>query len=142
MSVLLYETGLTEVLVSPVGPVSRYITETAEAVAELARQNVRSNFRTRTGSLEASIDVFPNGSPDGLECQVGTDGSVTKDGWNYGLILELGSNAHEIIPNTQPVLVSPPGHPDPLRAPRFRVNAPGLPPKPWLLPALQQVFGA
>ena len=134
MSVTLYEAGLIALLDSPTGPVSRYVTAKAEAVAEVARQNVRANFRTRTGNLEASIGTFPTETPDGLQVEVGTDGAP------YGRILELGADPHQILPVTQPVLVSPPGHPDPLLAPRFRVNHPGNAPRPWLRPALEQVM--
>lgn len=134
MSVTLFEPGLIALLDSPAGPVGRYITRQGEAVAELARQNVRAQFRTRTGNLEQSIGVFPAETPDGLEVEVGTEGAP------YGLILEQGAEPHQILPVAAPVLVSPPGHPDPLDAPRVRVDHPGSAPRPWLRPALEQVI--
>jgi hypothetical protein len=134
MSVTLFEPGLIALLDSPAGPVGRYITRQAEAVAELARQNVRANFRTRTGNLENSIGVFPAETPDGLEAEVGTDGAP------YGRVLELGQDPHDIDPVRVPVLVSPPGHPDPLWQPRTHVDHPGAIGRPWLEPALRQVM--
>lgn len=134
MSVVLLEPGLAALLNSPTGQVARYVTAKAEAVAELARQNVQAQFRTRTGNLQQSIGIFPRETPDGLDVEVGTDGAP------YGLILELGSDPHQILPVAAPVLVSPPGHPDPLLGPRFHVDHPGNPPRPWLRPALEQVF--
>ena len=104
MSVVLFEPGLIALLDSPAGPVGRYITAKGEAVAELARQNVRANFRTRTGNLEQSIGVFPRETPDGLEVEVGTDGAP------YGLVLEQGAEPHQILPVAAPVLCQP--HPD------------------------------
>jgi hypothetical protein len=134
VSVTLLEPGLIALLDSPAGQVGRYITVKAEAVAELARQNVQAQFRTRTGNLQQSIGVFPRETPDGLEAEVGTEGAP------YGLVLELGADPHLILPVAAPVLVSPPGHPDPLYGPRFRVDHPGSPPRPWLRPALEQVI--
>lgn len=135
MSVTLYEPGLVALLVAPTSPVTRNVTEKAEAVAEQARQNVRANFRTRTGTLENSIGLFPRENADGVEYEVGTDGAP------YGRILELGSTDHVIQATAAGgVLASEPGHPDPLLAPRFRVMHPGNAPRPWLRPALEQVF--
>jgi hypothetical protein len=135
VSVLLYEQGLRALLDLPGGPVARNVTERAEAVAERARQNVRATFRTRSGNLEGSIDKFPRDEIDGgLSYEVGTDGAP------YGRVLELGAQAHVILPTTQRVLVSLPSNPDPLRAPRFIVNHPGSPPRPWLMPALESEF--
>lgn len=134
MSVTLYEPGLTALLVAPTSPVTRNVTERAEAVAELARQNVRSSFRTRTGNLESSIGLFPRENTDGVEYEVGTDGAP------YGRVLELGATEHVIQAPEGRVLASAPGHPDPLDAPRFRVLHPGNAPRPWLEPALEQVF--
>lgn len=134
MSVTLYEPGLVALLQLPTGPVGRNVTAKAEAVAELARQNVRATFRTRTGNLEGSIGVFPNETADGLEYEVGTDGAP------YGLILELGGEPHEIRARNFRVLISEPGHPDPLNRPHREVAHPGNPPKPWLRPALETVF--
>jgi len=134
VAVTLIEAGLIALLDSPTGPVSRYVTAKAEAVAEIARQNVQAQFRTRTGNLQQSIGTFPTETPDGLEVEVGTDGAP------YGRILELGQDAHDIDPVRVPVLVSPPGHPDPLYGPRFHVDHPGAPPRPWLKPALEQVM--
>ena len=134
MSVTLYEVGLQALLTLPTSPVARYVTAKGEAVAEIARQNVRAQFRTRTGNLEGSIGVFPTETADGVEVEVGTDGAP------YGLILELGADPHLILPVAAPVLVSPPGHPDPLIGPRFRVDHPGSAPRPWLKPALEQVM--
>ena len=51
MGVLLIEAGLFELLESPSGPTTRNVTEKAEAVADLARQNVRTNFTRRSGTL-------------------------------------------------------------------------------------------
>lgn len=132
--VTLIEAGLHTLLELPTGPVGRKVLDKAEDVAEFARANVRANFRSRTGNLEQSIGVFPNESANGLEVEVGTDGAP------YGLVLELGSDPHLILPVAAPVLVSAPGHPDPLFGPRFRVDHPGNPPRPWLKPALDQVF--
>lgn len=134
MSVTLLEPGLQALLVLPNSPVARYVTVKAEAVAEVARQNVQAQFRTRSGNLLQSIGVFPTETADGLEVEVGTDGAP------YGLVLELGSDPHLILPVAQPVLVSDPGNPDPLLGPRFRVDHPGNPPRPWLRPALEQVM--
>ena len=125
MSVLLYEPGLVALLDSPFGPVARNVTVKAERVAELARQNVQAQFNTRTGNLQNSIGVFPDETADGLAFEVGT---------------EQGSEPHQILPVAAPVLVSPPGHPDPLDQPRRLVNHPGFGPKPWLQPALEAVF--
>ena len=86
MSVTLLEPGLIALLDSPTGQVSRYVTAKAEAVAEVARQNVQANFRTRTGNLQNSIGTFPTETPDGLNVEVGTDGAP------YGRVLELGSD--------------------------------------------------
>ena len=131
---MLLEPGLVALLDLPTSPVARYVTAKGEAVAEIARQNVRANFRTRTGTLENSIGVFPSETPDGLEVEVGTEGAP------YGRILELGADPHDIDPVRVPVLVSPPGHPDPLLGPRFHVDHPGSGPRPWLRPALEQVM--
>lgn len=136
MSVLLIEAGLTALLDTPISPVGRYVTRQAEATAEIARDNVRTLFRTRTGNLEQSIGVFPRETPDGLEAEVGTDGAP------YGLILELGQEPHMIEAVRFPVMFSEPGHPDPLINPQRRVDHPGTGPRPWLRPALEQVFGA
>ena len=139
MSVTLIEAGLTALLELPTGPVGRNVTAKAEAVAELARVNVRSTFRTRSGNLEQSIGVFPEVTPDGLECEIGTDGAP------YGRVLELGADAHPIRARNFPVLMTEPGHPVPLAPPEYRENPsrvdhPGSGPKPWLKPALEQVI--
>lgn len=134
VSVLLYESGLTALLDLPTGPVARNVTAKAEQVAELARQNVQSTFQTRTGNLQQSIGVFPNVTPDGLEYEVGTDGAP------YGLILELGGEPHEIRARNFRILISEPGHPDPLLRPHVEVAHPGNRPMPWLRPALEAVF--
>ena len=135
MSVLLLEQGLLNLLVLPTGPVARNVTERAERVAEQARENVRGNFRTRTGRLEASVGIFPQDTAEGLAFEVGTQDAP------YGRILELGGTEHVITPSAAAgVLASPAGHPDPLQAPRFRVLHPGNRPMPWLRPALEQVF--
>ena len=131
---MLLEPGLVALLDLPTSPVARYVTAKGEAVAEIARQNVRAQFRTRTGTLEGSIGVFPSETPDGLEVEVGTLDAP------YGRILELGADPHLILPVRAPVLVSPLGHPDPLDGPRFRVDHPGAIPRPWLKPALEQVM--
>lgn len=131
---MLYEQGLTNLLLLPTGPVSRYVTAQAELVAVQARENVRANFRSRTGNLERSIGIFPQENVDGVSVEVGTQGAP------YGRVLELGATDHIIEPRTQRVLASEPGHPDPLRAPRFRVFHPGNPPRPWLRPAVETVF--
>ena len=132
--VTLFEPGLAALLISPAGPVGRYVTRKAELTAELARQNVQAEFRTRTGNLEGSIDVFPNETADGLECEVGTEGAP------YGRVLELGSDAHEIRPRNFRILISEPGNPDPLLRPHLSVIHPGQTPRPWLEPALRTAF--
>ena len=137
MAVTLIEAGLIALLDSPTGPVSRYVTAKAEAVAEIARQNVQAQFRTRTGNLQQSIGTFPTETPDGLEVEVGTDGAP------YGRILELGADPHEIYGVTSPYLWSltqDPNHPDPLIFSTASVDHPGAPPRPWLKPALEQVM--
>jgi len=134
MSVTLIEAGLTELLISPAGPVSRNVTEKAEAVAEAARQNVMSRFNTRSGNLLNSIGVFPEESADGLQCEVGTDGAP------YGLVLEQGGEPHLITPIAVDVLRSRPDNPDPLLSPQTQVYHPGPIARPWLQPALEQVF--
>jgi hypothetical protein len=134
MSVTLYEVGLRNLLDLPTGPVARNVTGKAEQVALQARENVRANFRTRTGNLERSIGLFPQESVDGLAFEIGTEGAP------YGRVLELGGTDHVIEARAGNVLASEPGNPDPLRAPRFRVFHPGNPPRPWLRPALEAVF--
>lgn len=136
MSVTLIEAGLFALLDSPAGQVSRYVTAKAEAVAVIARQNVQTNFRTRTGNLEQSIGIFPTETPDGVEVEVGTDGAP------YGRVLELGGEPHIILPVNRRMLFSEPDNPDPLGGPRASVMHPGPQAKPWLVPALEQVFGA
>jgi hypothetical protein len=134
VTVTLNEAGLTALLVSPLGPVSRYVTRIAEDTAEVARQNVNTLFRTRTGNLYDSIGVFPRENDDGLQVEVGTDGAP------YGLVLEQGSDPHTIQAVRFQVMFSEPGHPDPLEHPQRIVNHPGTPPRPWLRPALEQVI--
>lgn len=133
MSVLLYEPGLLALLELPTSPVSRYVTRLADDTAEQARQNAQTNFRSRTGNLVQSIGVFPRETNDGLEYEVGTDGAP------YGLVLELGSDAHVIQAVRFPVMFSEQGHPDPLIDPQRMVNHPGTQARPWLRPALEQV---
>lgn len=134
MSVLLLEHGLVALLDLPTSPTTRYVTVKSEAVAQQARENVRANFRTRTGNLERSIGLFPTETASGTAFEVGTQNAP------YGRILELGGTEHVIEARSGSVLASEPGHPDPLRAPRFRVFHPGNPPRPWLRPALEAVF--
>jgi len=134
VSVTLYEPGLVELLVLPTGPVGRYVTAKGEEVAAVARQNASTMFRTRTGTLVDSIGVFPEETPDGLQVQVGTEGAP------YGRILELGGEPHVIEPVTQRILVSERDNPDPLRSPQTIVYHPGPVARPWLRPALEQVF--
>lgn len=134
MSVILYETGLFELLESPAGPVTRNVTEKAEAVANIARQNVLSNFARRSGTLYDSIGIFPDETPDGVSYEVGTDGAP------YGRILELGGEPHEIAAVNRRVLFSEPDNPNPLIHPQRVVTHPGPQAKPWLVPALEQVF--
>ena len=135
MSVLLYEPGLFEVLESPSGPTTRSVTEKAEAVAALARQNVLSTFTRRSGTLYDSIGVFPEETVDGVAFEVGTEGAP------YGLILEVGGEAHEIRAVNRRFLFSEPDNPNPLVNTHMRrVNHPGPPAKPWLRPALETVF--
>jgi hypothetical protein len=134
VSVTLYEPGLTELLVLPTGPVGRYVTEKGEEVAAAARQNASTMFRTRTGTLVDSIGVFPQETHEGLQVEVGTDGAP------YGRVLELGGEPHIIQPVTQKILVSERNNPDPLRSPQAIVYHPGPVARPWLMPALEQVF--
>lgn len=134
MAVVLLEPGLLALLELPSSPVSRYVTLKAEATAQLARENVQANFRSRTGNLERSIGTFPAETPDGLEVEVGTEGAP------YGRVLELGASPHPILPTQHRVLISEPQNPDPLLGPRRRVDHPGNPPRPWLKPALETVF--
>jgi hypothetical protein len=134
VSVVLIEAGLFALLDSPIGQVSRYVTFKAEQVEILARENVRNNFRSRTGNLEQSIGTFPTETPDGLEVEIGTDGAP------YGRILELGGEEHLILPVTRDRLFSRPENPDPLNNPQSVVLHPGPPAKPWLRPALETVF--
>ena len=135
MSVLLYEPGLFELLESPAGPTTRSVTAKAEAVAAIARDNVRTNFTRRSGTLEESIGVFPEETVDGVACQVGTEGAP------YGRILELGGEAHEIRAVNRRFLFSEPNNPNPLINTHMRTVAhPGPPAKPWLVPALETVF--
>jgi hypothetical protein len=134
VSVLLYEPGLFELLDLPTSPVSRYVTVKAEAVAEQARENVRANFRSRTGNLERSIGLFPALTDDGLSVEVGTDGAP------YGLVLEQGSTDHVIEAAVGRPLRSYTDNPDPLREAQLLVVHPGNPPRPWLQPALEAVF--
>jgi hypothetical protein len=134
MSVTLFEPGLLALLDLPASPVTRYVTVKAERVAEQARENVRANFHTRTGNLEQSIGIFPQETDDGVSFEVGTDGAP------YGRILELGGNEHIIEAPAGRPLVSRPDNPTPLQAPRHRVFHPGPPARPWLRPALENVF--
>ena len=135
MSVLLIEAGLFEVLESPTGPTTRNVTAKAEAVAEIARDNVRTNFTRRSGQLEQSIGVFPEETIDGVAFQVGTEGAP------YGRILELGGEAHEILAVNRRFLFSAPDNPNPLINRNMRrVSHPGPQAKPWLQPALELVF--
>jgi hypothetical protein len=131
---MLIEAGLFALLDSPVGQVSRYVTVKAEEVAVLARQNVQANFKTRTGTLEQSIGIYPTETDDGLEVEVGTDGAP------YGRVLELGGEPHMILPVNRRFLFSEPSNPDPLLHQQRQVIHPGPPAKPWLRPALEQVF--
>jgi hypothetical protein len=138
---MLIEAGLFALLDSPTSPVAHYVTFKAIDVAVIARQNVQTNFRSRTGNLEASIGIFPRETPDGLEVEVGTQGAP------YGLVLEQGAEPHEIIAVRANVLESLPDNPDPLvgyreREDPTRVIHPGSGAKPWLKPALELVFGA
>lgn len=134
-TITLIEAGLIPLLDLPTGPVARNVTDRAEDVAEAARQNVRATFRTRSGNLENSIGVFPRESVDGgVSCEVGTEGAP------YGLVLELGSDPHEIRARNYRILISEPGNPDPLLRLRRQVVHPGNAPKPWLKPALETVF--
>ena len=139
MSVILYEPGLLALLDLPASPTTRYVTLKAEATAELARQNVRATFVTRSGNLERSIGTFPRETPDGVEVEVGTDGAP------YGRVLELGADPHPIIARRANVLESTWDNPDPLvgyreRADPTRVDHPGYIGKPWLEPALRTVI--
>ena len=134
MSVLLYEPGLFELLESPSGPTTRRVTEKAEAVAELARDNVRALFTRRTGTLEESIGVFPEETVDGVACQVGTNGAP------YGRVLELGGEPHDIYRVRAPFLFSEENNPNPLIFDPISVWHPGPQSKPWLVPALILVF--
>ena len=137
MTVTLLEPGLIALLDSPASPVSRYVTLKAEAVAEVARQNVQANFRSRSGTLLASIGTFPSETPDGLEVEVGTDGAP------YGRILEVGGEPHPIDAVNRRTLFSEPDNPDPLvKRGLTTVIHPGPAAKPWLKPALETVFGA
>lgn len=134
---MLLEPGLQALLVLPNSPVSRYVTLKAEAVAEIARQNVQANFRTRSGNLLQSIGTFPTETPDGLDVEVGTDGAP------YGKVLEEGADPHEIFGVKSPYLWSltqDPNHPDPLLFSTASVNHPGSTARPWLKPALEQVM--
>ena len=135
MSVLLLEAGLFELLESPVGPTTRNVTAKAEAVAALARDNVRSTFTRRSGTLEESLDIVPEETADGVAFQVGTLGAP------YGRVLELGGEAHQIDAVNRTFLFSAPDNPNPLINRRMRtVPHPGPPAKPWLQPALETVF--
>ncbi len=135
MSVLLYEPGLFELLESPAGPTTRNVTEKAEAVAVLARDNVNNQFARRSGTLVESIGIFPEETVDGVSFEVGTEGAP------YGRILELGGEAHEIRALNRRFLFSEPDNPNPLLNRNMtRVLHPGPPAKPWLVPALETVF--
>jgi hypothetical protein len=135
MSVILYEPGLFELLESPTGPTTRNVTAKAEAVAAVARENVRTNFNTRTGTLHDSIGIFPEETVDGVAYEVGTEGAP------YGRILELGGEPHEIYAVNRRRLFSEPDNPTPLNNIMLQVvSHPGPPAKPWLVPALELVF--
>lgn len=135
MSVILYEPGLFEVLESPTGPTTRNVTAKAEAVAALARDNVRSTFTRRSGTLEESIGIFPEETIDGVAYEVGTLGAP------YGRVLELGGEAHQIDAVRRRFLFSAPDNPNPLINTHMRsVPHPGPQAKPWLVPALETVF--
>lgn len=135
MSVTLYEPALRELLESPFGPVAADTVRRANNVRDRAQQNAQAEFRTRTGNLVQSIGTFPVDTLEGaFAMEVGTDGAP------YGLLLELGTEMHEIVAVNGPVLVSEPGHPDPLWYPHRAVTHPGFPPRPWLVPALREGF--
>jgi hypothetical protein len=135
MSVTLYEPGLFELLEAPTGPTTRNVTEKAEAVAAVARENVLANFTRRSGTLYDSIGIFPEETVDGVAFEVGTDGAP------YGRVLEVGGEAHEISAVNRQFLFSEPDNPNPLvRRNLRRVSHPGPQAKPWLRPALEQVF--
>jgi len=129
------EAGLFALLDAPLSPVSRYVTVKAEAVAQVARENVRARFTTRTGNLEQSIGVFPTETADGIETEIGTEGAT------YGRVLELGGDAHYIEAVNRRFLFSEPGNPTPLVNRNMRiVPHPGPVAQPWLEPALRTVF--
>jgi hypothetical protein len=135
MSVTLFEPGLIELLESPTGQVTRYVTAQAEQVAEIARENVRTQFATRSGKLFDSIGIFPEETVDGVAYEVGTDGAP------YGRVLEVGGEPHEIYAVNRRFLFSEPDNPNPLVNRNMRVvTHPGPPAKPWLEPALRTVF--
>lgn len=134
MSVTLYEPALRTLLDSPFGPVAADTIRRASNVRDYAQQNAQAEFRTRTGNLVQSIDIFPDEDALGFHVEVGTDGAP------YGLLLELGTAEHEIRAINSPFLVSEAGHPDPLLNYHRAVNHPGFPPRPWLMPALRQGF--
>ncbi len=135
MSVTLFEPGLIELLESPTGQVTRYVTARAEAVAEIARENVRANFNQRSGKLHDSIGIFPDETVDGVAYEVGTDGAP------YGRVLEVGCEPHEIYAVNRRRLFSEPDNPTPLNNIMLQVvSHPGPPAKPWLEPALRTVF--
>jgi hypothetical protein len=142
MTVTLIEAGLHTLLDLPTSPVGRNVTERAERVAEQARENVRANFRSRTGDLERSIGTFPSLEAEGLAVEVGTNlrPLIDPDRQPYGLVLELGDSEHPITRRIAPILRSPIGHPDPLDRPRIKVTSPTKAPRPWLKPALETVF--
>jgi hypothetical protein len=135
VAVTLIEAGLFELLEAPTGATTRNVTEKAEAVATIARENVLANFTRRSGTLYDSIGIFPEETTDGVAFQVGTEGAP------YGRVLEVGGEAHEIAAVNRRFLFSEPDNPNPLvRRNLRRVAHPGPQAKPWLRPALEQVF--
>lgn len=108
----------------------------AARMARVARRNASGQVvRARTGDLANSVRGIVRPHPrGGTEIGVGTT-------LEYGAYLENGTEGQYIIAprRIDRLLVSAPGHPDPLRGPRRFVIHPGIQAEGWLRQAVNDV---
>lgn len=94
--VVLYESGIQQLLISPTGPVTRLVSDKADRIQQAADARIGHIPAERSGDLRASLKKVPIPSAEGARFAVGADSHHThgRNGYPfpYARALETGIN--------------------------------------------------